>query len=139
MVDRPQRVESHNPGGSNHHPRSRYRWTGVDPNTDSNSGHRLNAMPSWRPAVGAGSGPCRSCAPGFAERVGVLGSPCWSFLFASGHAARVSTSNRKGASTPGKVGPGQVDTGGVVPISPSRERARWEGKQPEMMRTENGL
>ena len=50
----------------------------------------------------------------------MLGSPCWFFLFASGHAARVSTSNRKGASTPGNVGPGQVDTGGVVPITPSR-------------------
>ena len=41
MVDRPQRVESHDPGGSNDHPRSRDRRTGVDPNTDGNSGHRL--------------------------------------------------------------------------------------------------
>jgi hypothetical protein len=33
---------------------------------------------------------------------------CRFFVFASGHAAWVSTSNWKGASTPGNVGPGQV-------------------------------
>ena len=50
----------------------------------------------------------------------MLGSLCWLFLFASGQAAWVSTSNRKGASTPGKVGPAKLQayadvTGGGRP------------------------
>jgi hypothetical protein len=47
----------------------------------------------------------------------VRGLRCRFFVFASGHAARVSTSNWKGASTPGNVGPGQVDTDGVAPVT----------------------
>jgi hypothetical protein len=39
------------------------------------------------------------------------------FLFAGGHAARVSTSNWKGASTPGKVGPGGFDRDAGVAIA----------------------
>ena len=39
---------------------------------------------------------------------GVRGLRCRFFVCLSGHAARVSTSNRNGASTPGNVGPGRV-------------------------------
>jgi hypothetical protein len=50
----------------------------------------------------------------------VLGSRCWFFLFASvtppGFPPRIG----RGRLTPGNVGPGQVDTGGVVAITPSR-------------------
>lgn len=52
MISRPQRVESHNPGGSNHHPRSRDRRTGVDPNTDGDPGHHFNPAPFWRRQLG---------------------------------------------------------------------------------------
>jgi hypothetical protein len=48
---------------------------------------------------------------------GVRGLRCRFFVFASGHAARVSTSNRKGASPPGSVGPGGFDRDAGVAIA----------------------
>jgi hypothetical protein len=57
-------------------------------------------------------------------------------LFASGHAARSSTSNRKGASTPGKVGAGRpsrsVDVGvrRRLPLIEQEEAPAWPAEPP---------